>query len=156
MFHFAYTLQVPVSRRGKSIFIIVLRERNMCYLAETWHIPCSHWGSRTVESRCAVGMLAGYEARGCLFSNTNGCVRVNWSCSACMFRVRRSSIQDGGEPDFTKLVKGKGIPGMTLHWVLEGEKDWLLRRLGLREHEGGMVASTLPSPKELVWHLEVA
>lgn len=117
----------------------------MCYLAETWHIPCSHWGNKFVESRCAAGMLDGYESRGCLFSNTNGCVRVNWSCSACVFRVRRNSIQEG-EPDFANQVRISGIQGTTLHKVLGVGKDWLLRRLGPHEHEAWWMAQWLLYP----------
>jgi hypothetical protein len=130
----------------------------MCYLAETWHVPCSHWGNKTVESRCAAGMLEGYESRGCLFSNTIGCVRVNWSCSACMFRVRRDSVQDG-ELDPAKQVKDSGIQGITLHEVSEWVGDWLLRRLGLHGHEdvvNSMVAFAPPSPKELALPLNIA
>jgi hypothetical protein len=92
-------------------------------------------------------MLKGYEARGCLFSTTSGCIRVDPLCSACRFRARRKSLQDKGELDFTKQVQDSGIRGMTVLGVSEGPKDWMLRRLGLRENEdvvNGMVVYVSP------------
>lgn len=59
----------------------------MCWLTETYHTPCGHFGLRTVETPCARGSDPSLNLKnGCWDSIVNGCTRVDTLCTACSYR----------------------------------------------------------------------
>jgi hypothetical protein len=75
----------------------------MCYLDETYHAPCGHWGPRRNVSPCAIGHTApSFLTKGCWHAEVQGCSRINSLCAACKYQdssiFADNAIQDPSFP----------------------------------------------------------
>ena len=80
-------------------------ESKMCWLSETYHAPCGHWGNPALSSSCAAGSSL---RSGCWNSTVQGVLRLNTLCTACRYRASIRTIE--GSVTITwrdgELVKG--------------------------------------------------
>lgn len=67
----------------------------MCWLTETFHTTCSHWGKRLVQTPCARGENS---ATGCWDNTISGVLRLQVLCPACRHDRR---ISESTTPSLT-------------------------------------------------------
>jgi hypothetical protein len=111
------------------------KQKGMCRLDETWHVPCGHWGVRRNVSPCAIGMTnRRYRLIGCLHSTTEGCSRVPELCPSCKYRKMReegaATEASTPEPVQRQEQTCSMQPGMTIHGLDSRYGSlWLTKRL---------------------------
>lgn len=74
----------------------------MCYLDDTFHTLCGHWGPKTVSSKCPGGETdSSSPETGCWNSQVTGSRNVDRLCPACAYRERVSGevLRFGYEED---------------------------------------------------------
>lgn len=81
----------------------------MCWLTETYHAPCNHWGAKRAETPCARADFLGLKS-GCCNSTVCGTTRVETRCPACLFRDRiaEEDANDGDEEEEDGQRVGEG------------------------------------------------
>ncbi|KAH9220837.1 hypothetical protein DL95DRAFT_478124 [Leptodontidium sp. 2 PMI_412] len=62
----------------------------MCWLTESWHINCSHWGPRQVETACARGEATG-SVTGCWENTITGVSELPVLCPSCRYRAEMTT-----------------------------------------------------------------
>lgn len=64
----------------------------MCYLRETYHSYCNHWGFKKNISPCAVSLTQPGLSRGCWYSRMDGIENVRSECTACLYARRNVTM----------------------------------------------------------------
>ena len=82
------TIHVSRSNNCKSARTIghnraACQNRKMCYLEETFHVICGHWGAKRNVSPCAIAHEIKGFSKGCWNAKTIGAARMNTRCASC-------------------------------------------------------------------------
>lgn len=77
----------------------------MCIVADTFHVPCEHWGSKTNVEPCARALGQAGLSKGCWDSRTEGVIRSLTICASCQRRETRRSADPRYTP-FSDISPG--------------------------------------------------
>lgn len=102
----------------------VSRRSRMCFLEETYHVPCGHWGSKINRFPCSRAIGHNGLRQGCWNANVDGVVRLDTECIACHRRQARTS-QDSAWNPLSDISSGA--------WRQINERMYR-RRLGFQEY----------------------
>ena len=104
------------------------RRPNMCYMEETFHAVCRHWGERYNYAPCGAGHATKGAPYGCSNTQINGTRRVNTRCRACVSK----SIAEQNK--FRVCLPSLALPGLSQEANRQFRSLCHARRLGY-QHE---------------------
>jgi len=122
----------------------------MCYLEETYHTPCGHWGPRQNREPCASAMHHGNLTNGCWNSKVDGVNRVAKQCRRCVYthRIRLGPLQvdRGCNPDAGQVADLR-VTGA--RWLLLFPQPFGLSGRQVLGREGGVSIPRVPNRARL-------
>lgn len=102
----------------------------MCWLTETYHNPCGHWGKRQIATSCPCASSKHGELQsGCWNSTVQGVQHLEEPCPSCRYRESISVAQDSR----ASTVGGSSSGISTASGSVSREEKW---RFTYRQADG--------------------